>query len=511
MEKMMDVEDYAYSNAGQFRAIAKSLGYSESFDNGQILFSRNGEEFRYSMDELKTGNRSEGTKEGAVKESLEAVSKFFDKEKATNLDEYNKELADKGISVIKWENIKEGESDGFTIVDSQRKVAFTGKELYGYAHDANILLDGKGSEIPIPWNEMKAAGINPEMLSEADKEAIRNGMRTGMLHFSIEDNLQNRKALENENIDYTIKDGKLNFEGKATAVKYIVSENNNENRKKLSQNNIDYIENGNKLKVEGLNARKLAIAGITLVYPVAGIALMLVPKRKEMKNEFKKEDFSLTKSELKSLKKGEIVVKTQNGEKMLFQRDKDTNEIMSVKMKDLKIPHKIAGVELTPLQYEAFRQGKEITIENELLNKSIKVRLDLNEKNGIAYRDERVLKEETTEKKEETTEKKEIPITERDRLEYISKNGAKGIDDIFKENPSEMTAFLEKHNLSKDYTSYKEVEKNFSTTNEEKGKDVGEKINTQLSKLDEQIKATAKDAITYGRAYGKAETSSLKL
>ena len=35
--------------------------------------------------------------------------------------------------------------------------------------------------------------------------------------------------------------------------------------------------------------------------------------------------------------------------------------------------------------------------------------------------------------------------------------GAKGIDEIFKDKPTEMAAFLEKHKLSKDYASYKEV------------------------------------------------------
>ena len=52
---------------------------------------------------------------------------------------------------------------------------------------------------------------------------------------------------------------------------------------------------------------------------------------------------------------------------------------------------------------------------------------------------------------------KERHISDKERLEFVAQKGAKGIDEIFKDKPTEMAAFLEKHILSKDYASYKEL------------------------------------------------------
>lgn len=493
------LEDYIYSNAGQFRAIAKNLGYKEKIESGEISFQKGNENFIYNLEALKQGNRNNPEAEERITASKDRIILFFDKEKATvNLEQYNQELKDKNISIVKWDGIKD-QKEGFTIIDYQNKVAYTGKELYEYAFDNSRVLDGKGKVFDIPWDDIKSAGVE---LSGEDRDSILKGKRSGMMNFSIEDTPKNRQSLDNEKVDYTIENGKINFEGKATAVKYVMAENNHENKKRLQDNNIDYSESGNKLKIEGINAKKLAMIALTLIYPVAGISMILIPKRKEIKN-----DFELSKSEIKALNSGSIVIKDHNAEKVLFQKDKDTNEIMSIKMRDMKIPRKIGGVELTPLQYEALRNGKEITIVNEQLNKSVKVKLDLNEKNGFSYRpDPKIQEASTTE-----TIMKEKKITDRDRLELIANKGAKGIDEIFKEKTSELNAFLEKHNLSKEYSTYKEVEKNLSSGKEEKGLNNYEKINNQLNKIDEKIKAIANNELSYGRNYGKHESNKMKI
>lgn len=502
MEHKFEATDYIYSNAGQFRAIAKDLGYDEKIGTGEIQFQKGNDSYTYNIENLKKGNRNSLESENRVTASKERIINFFDKEKATsNFEQYNNELKDQNVSIVKWDKIK-GREDGFTIIDHENKVAYTGKELYEYAYDNSRVLNGKGKEFDIPWRDMKSVGIDADKLSSEDRESILKGRKSGMMNFTIEDKPENRKSLDNEKVDYTVENGKINFEGKAAAVKYVMADNTQENKKKLQENEIAFSESGNKIKVEGINARKLALIGLTLVYPVAGIALMLIPKRKEIKN-----DFSFSKSDIKELKNGGIVVKERNGEKVLFQRDKDTNEVMSVKMRELKIPRKIGGVELTPLQYEALRNGKEITIVNEQLNKSVKVKLDLNEKNGFSYRPNQKIQETNTTE----TVREEKKITDRERLELIANKGAKGIDEIFKEKPSELNAFLEKHNLSKEYSTYKEVEKNLSSGKEEKGLNNSEKINSQLNKIDEKIKAIANNELSYGRSYGKHESNKMRI
>ena len=273
---------------------------------------------------------------------------------------------------------------------------------------------------------------------------------------------------------------------------------------------IDFKEEGKRIKIDGINARKLAIAAITVVYPIAGIAILLIPKRQEIKN-----DLSFTKDEIKALKADNVVVKTNSkGERTLHQRDKDTNEIVSIKAKDIHIPQKLGGIELTPMQQENLKNGKEITIVNEELNKAAKVKLDLNARNGLSIKDANTIEIKATEKKEQTIGKERY-ISDKERLEFVAQKGAKGIDEIFKDKPTEMAAFLEKHKLSKDYASYKEVEKTYSSSREATKQTVGEQISTQMDKIDSSIKATAKQEASilgYGRTYGKNnDTPTMKL
>lgn len=82
----------------------------------------------------------------------------------------------------------------------------------------------------------------------------------------------------------------------------------------------------------------------------------------------------------------------------------------------------------------------------------------MNARNGLSIKDANTIEIKATEKKEQTIGKERY-ISDKERLEFVAQKGAKGIDEIFKDKPTEMAAFLEKHKLSKDYASYKEVEK----------------------------------------------------
>lgn len=516
-KKKFEALQYSYENAGQFRAIAAILGYSEEYRNGDITFSKGNETYTYPLNTLKLGNLGDN-RESLLEQSKERIISFFDKEQASNnFQEYSQYLRENhNVAIIKWDDIKqgtnknEGYKDGFTVIDLENKIAYKGEDLYRYAYEQNQTLDGKGSYVDIDWNKFNEVGVKPENLSPEDIANIKNGKKTGMLNFSIEDTPGNRTLLDNEKVSYKTENGKLYFEGKATTLKYITAENTPENKSKLKANEIDFKEEGKRIKIDGINARKLAIAAITVVYPIAGIAILLIPKRQEIKN-----DLSFTKDEIKALKADNVVVKTNSkGERTLHQRDKDTNEIVSIKAKDIHIPQKLGGIELTPMQQENLKNGKEITIVNEELNKAAKVKLDLNAKNGLSIKDANTIEIKATEKKEQTIGKERY-ISDKERLEFVAQKGAKGIDEIFKDKPTEMAAFLEKHKLSKDYASYKEVEKTYSSSREATKQTVGEQISTQMDKIDSSIKATAKQEASilgYGRTYGKNnDTPTMKL
>ena len=456
-KKSFEALQYSYENAGQFRAIAAVLGYSEEYRNGDIIFSKGNETYTYPLNTLKLGNLGDN-RESLLEQSKERIISFFDKEQASNnFQEYSQYLRENhNVAIIKWDDIKqganknEGYKDGFTVIDLENKIAYKGEDLYRYAYEQNQTLDGKGSYVDIDWNKFNEVGVKPENLSPEDIANIRNGKKTGMLNFSIEDTPDNRTLLDNEKVSYKTENGKLHFEGKATTLKYITAENTPENKSKLKANEIDFKEEGKRIKIDGINARKLAIAAITVVYPIAGIAILLIPKRQEIKN-----DLSFTKDEI-----------------------------------------------------------KEITIVNEELNKAAKVKLDLNARNGLSIKDANTIEIKATENKEQTIGK-ERHISDKERLEFVAQKGAKGIDEIFKDKPTEMAAFLEKHKLSKDYASYKEVEKTYSSSREATKQTVGEQISTQIDKIDSSIKATAKQEASilgYGRTYGKNnDTPTMKL
>ena len=365
----------------------------------------------------------------------------------------------------------------------------------------------------INWDDLKAVGIDPEKLKKEDRENLSQGGKTGKINFSIDDTAENRERLNKEKVEYKVEDGKLNFEGKAASHKYSTVDNTEEIKVQLKKNNIEYSEEGKHLKLDDINTRKLFIAGVTAVYPVAGIALMVIPKRHEIKN-----DFSFSKDEVKALNDNKIVVKDNlKGEKTLYQKDSDTNEIVSVKANDISIPKKINGVDITPMQMELLKNGKEITLTNDTLNISSNVRLDLNAKNGLAitpiqYSQEYSKKQEEEQKQsqqqdpsektkqekkqevkqeEKETLHKTPEVTDRDRLVLIHQKGATGIDEAFKDKESEKKEFLKKYNLSYSYSEYKAVDEKLSSASQTNNKEQMETLTTKKESIDSTIKNTA--------------------
>lgn len=107
MEHKFEATDYIYSNAGQFRAIAKDLGYDEKIGTGEIQFQRGNDSYTYNIENLKKGNRNSLESENRVTASKERIINFFDKEKATsNFEQYNNELKDQNVSIVNGIKLK---------------------------------------------------------------------------------------------------------------------------------------------------------------------------------------------------------------------------------------------------------------------------------------------------------------------------------------------------------------------------------------------------------------------
>jgi hypothetical protein len=109
--------------------------------------------------------------------------------------------------------------------------------------------------------------------------------------------------------------------------------------------------------------------------------LSLHPVRTDIKN-----DIGLTNKEISKLKQGQLVSKTINGERYLVQLDKETNELLKAKTKDINLPTRIQDVELNNLQKESLRKGKFITIE--FGKEKIQVGIDLDNQKGLTFSSE---------------------------------------------------------------------------------------------------------------------------
>lgn len=106
------------------------------------------------------------------------------------------------------------------------------------------------------------------------------------------------------------------------------------------------------------------------------IRLMVHPVRESINNDIK-----LTVHELNKLKEDQIVIKKIEGEKYMIQRDKDNNELLKVKAKDIMIPTHIGSIELSSTQREHLKKGNPILLENS--NYKIAVSVDLNSRSGL--------------------------------------------------------------------------------------------------------------------------------
>lgn len=144
--KLQEVlSEYQYNNVGQFRAIAESLGYEQEYNKGFLRFTRGDDEFRISMDKIRSRTKHEPDL-SVESASMDRICKFFDRDQALSPG-YKEILSKEGVDIVNWGDLKNDAKDRFTIIDHRNKICYTGKELYEYALQNDYLLDGKGTRL----------------------------------------------------------------------------------------------------------------------------------------------------------------------------------------------------------------------------------------------------------------------------------------------------------------------------------------------------------------------------
>lgn len=135
------------------------------------------------------------------------------------------------------------------------------------------------------------------------------------------------------------------------------------------------------------------------------LSLLIHPIRREIQNEI-----GASKQELEKLQNGELLVKpfkSLNGEKELyvFQLDKETNEILRVRVRDIQVPSAIRDIVLSTDQKEHLRQGGTLELYSKAKDQLITARLDLNDPKGL-----KIVEGQVSLKESHTLAVKETPV-----------------------------------------------------------------------------------------------------
>ena len=327
------------------------------------------------------------------------------------------------------------------------------------------------------WEKLNTLGV--DRLNERDFNALNNKQTTDMMKLSVSDSPEMRKVLEREKVDFSVKEGQLNFNGKLQMVDS----------------------------------------------PGEGAKIHLIPQRNEIKN-----DLGFSQQELEKLQKGELLHKKDvKGDERLYQLDKDTNNVLSVKSKDIKLPETIAGERLTEEQKENIRKGEVVSLI--VKAKVIRAGLDLTERGGLRVVDElgnRIERAQgreqgvgikssdltETEKQQQQEKKPEIKLTDdKQRLEHIANNGLAGIKDIYPNNAPMRGQFFEKHNMAKEVKEAHRIEKASGDLSPAEQNTQGRKMNADLNEISNALKSKASsalDSFALGKSVEREESKGFK-
>lgn len=108
------------------------------------------------------------------------------------------------------------------------------------------------------------------------------------------------------------------------------------------------------------------------------VKLIIHPVRNEIQNDIK-----LNATQLEKLKQGQVIIKKIDDENYLVQLDKENNEILKTKVKDIVIPSHIEHIELGQEQKQKLKRGEPIILIND--NKEFQVSIDLNARLGYHF------------------------------------------------------------------------------------------------------------------------------
>ncbi len=293
------------------------------------------------------------------------------------------------------------------------------------------------------YEQLKQFNVSKEVADKLNLTITNFDENNNRLEFVVKNIPEIKEQLDKQGIIYKESEGKLIVSGKIRKENGYELPDTKENRALLSQNDIDFFEKqGNSQNKLFINGKKAALLmGMSFVIaPVPSILLFAVLNKTGVLNRIL--DPEITKEQKQKLEEGHAVLVTKGKEKLVYQKDTDTNQLMKINVNDIRIPDKVNGIELSPIQKERLKNLETLKSTDRLGN-DILYRINLNEKSGIGtfYKNQ--------------VEVKPIPninSDDKEKLDYISKRGIQGIMDIYgNKNNMRRDEFLDKYSLSRDF------------------------------------------------------------
>ena len=142
----MKIEDllneYQFENVFQVPSIANANGFKTEYNADEFLFtSPDGEQVKASKEDLESLITPEEILTKSQVDLTEKIAEFLDKD---NLDF---EQFPERFQINKWSSFGEENPTAFTVIDLENKVAINGGTLMHHAYENGFLLDGKGTKL----------------------------------------------------------------------------------------------------------------------------------------------------------------------------------------------------------------------------------------------------------------------------------------------------------------------------------------------------------------------------
>lgn len=311
--------------------------------------------------------------------------------------------------------------------------------------------------------QMGISRATAEELDLTDLTLLKNGGR--VVGCGLPDTPEMRRKLEDEQVEYTPKDGRLRVMMRVDVREGVSMEASDETRRLLDDNQIDYIRmaEGKKFFIprNWHNARypytnsqllrnlgKLAgVAAVAFLNPVAGVLVLITLKRMGLlRLRYVGDKIHLSSAEKKALREGLTAYRQdrKGTERYLYM---DHGNICSMNAHDVPIPRAIRGVTLSPAQRESLRKGQLLTLRGKD-GEEILARIDVTrQKSYVEYY------------RGNNRKMSAVPDAksgDREKLEYIEMKGFEGIVSIFGKKSINLgrDAFLERYGMRQAYAQY---------------------------------------------------------